>query len=226
MLELGLYMLMWSPLYVHQPSASSETSPVPITKPLFMRMLVRMRAWTFSKMRSCRFSRGTCCKRAVSSSRPRPSQVDAEGPMAEGLHLLQAEPANVHFARRHAQVLHQGPGVAARPRTGAEAGHREGADAATRHAQGVRGLAGHEQGERGVEAARNADADGRLADMFQTFRKAGHLRVKISSQRSRSCSSPPRHEGMCLDFPGQPLRWSGAFQIETDPCEVQAEARQ
>ena len=52
MLQLGLYMLMWSALYVHQPRANSETSPVPITKPAFMRMLVRMRAWMFSKITS------------------------------------------------------------------------------------------------------------------------------------------------------------------------------
>ena len=52
------YMLMWSPLYVAQPSASSERSPVPTTTPfrrfaMSMRICVRSRACEFSYVTSC-----------------------------------------------------------------------------------------------------------------------------------------------------------------------------
>ena len=58
MLVLTAYMLIWSPLYVHHPRASSDKSPVPTTKPpsLFatsIRICVRSLAWQFSYVTSC-----------------------------------------------------------------------------------------------------------------------------------------------------------------------------
>ena len=62
---------MWSPLKVAQPSASSERSPVPTTKPpiwlaMSIKICVRSRACEFSKVTlysfgSCPISRKCCC---------------------------------------------------------------------------------------------------------------------------------------------------------------------
>ena len=58
-----LYIDMWSPLYVAQPSADSDKSPVPITMPLSwlaisINTCVRSLACAFSYVTSCRF--GSC----------------------------------------------------------------------------------------------------------------------------------------------------------------------
>ena len=98
---------------------------------VFISRLVRMRACTFSKTRSCRSSGGKVAQLLRRAVGVQPVQIDAERPMAEGAHLFQAERANVDLASRHAEVPHQRRGVAARPAGGAEAGHRERLDDAS-----------------------------------------------------------------------------------------------
>ena len=97
--DRGVYaiaILIWSPLWVAQPSASSERSPVPMTSPpsrlaRFMSTNVRTRACVFSYVTSCR-----------ASSWPMSAKVAAHGL------------SDVYMLQRHAQRLAKALGIGAR----------------------------------------------------------------------------------------------------------------
>ena len=69
----------------------------------------------------------------------------------------QAQPQEIHFPKRRAEVSGEGHGVAVCAVRGAEAGHRHGEDLRPRKAQQIEGPGRHQQRQRRIQSAGNAD---------------------------------------------------------------------
>ena len=128
-----------------------------MTNPLDMSRKVRSRAWTFSKVRSLRASRGTCARAAWKDSTSSSPQLDAEGSVADLPEGQKRQGLNVDRVGGNAELLHQVECVVPRPGSGAKAGHRQTVNQAPVDIQQVARLDGDKQGEGGVESARDAD---------------------------------------------------------------------
>ena len=179
-----------------------STSPAPAPRgrrcrrrsPGDMSRNVRSRAWTFSKVRSLRASRGHARQGGPEGFDVQLAAVDAEGGVAELLEGLERQRADVDRLGRDAQVLHQvervGPGPLRSCRSRASSGRGSAARSMPSMSQV---LTATSSDERRVEPAGDADVQRRVRrEAARSAWPAPRTGCRRSRRSGGAARAPPR----------------------------------